>query len=197
MISSKTDGDYIYAVRDNEFVIIDSWPADETKIVSRHSLGESNSRNGWARSLFLKGDRAAVFSQIYDSTSSSQDAFNGTRVTIFDVSDRTNPTVERRLDIEGWFSQGRMIGGDVYLVSNSSLELPRSTWDMAYDDDPRLPERTWNETEAELRQKVDAARPIIRQKVQSALANALSCRHDARKAHLRCAGQPPVAPAPL
>jgi hypothetical protein len=166
----KTDGEYIYAVRDNEFVIIESWPADQTKIVARHSLGDDTNRNdGWARSLFLRGDRAAVFSQVYDQGTSNDDYFYGTRVTIFDVSDRTNPTVERKLDIEGWMNQGRMIDGDVYLVSNSQLELPSTVWDLAYEDDPRLPERTWNETEAELEQKVDQARPIIRQKVEAAL----------------------------
>jgi uncharacterized secreted protein with C-terminal beta-propeller domain len=168
----KTDGEYIYAVRENEFVIIESWPADQTSIVSRTPLGDGNQRNeGWARSLFLKGDTAAVFSQVYNSNEGSNDSFYGTRVTIFDVTDRTNPTVKRKLDIEGWMTQGRMINGDVYLISNSQLQVPQAVWDSAWEDDPRLPERTWDETQAQLEAKVNAARPIIRQKVTAALQN--------------------------
>src|SRR5690554_6498993 len=35
----KTDGKFIYTTRGNELLIIKSWPANETTIVGRHSLG--------------------------------------------------------------------------------------------------------------------------------------------------------------
>lgn len=177
----KTDGDYIYTVDDQELVILDSWPAEETSIVGRYSVAddvESDSdddyRNGniSARSLFLKGDRAAVFSNIYNyGHRREHGGFSGTRITILDVSDRSNPELLQQLDIGGHMVSGRMIGGDVYLVSNSGINAPVNTWEIAQSDDPRLPEKGYDLTKQQRKERVREARPVVRQMVRERLAD--------------------------
>jgi len=173
----KTDGDYIYTVDDRELVILDSWPAEETSIVGRYTIGtsedDSTGRDVSARSLFLKGDRAAVFSNIseYDRRSSHKPRFHGTRITILDVSNRSDPELLQQLDIGGYMVSGRMIDGDVYLVSNSGLNTPVDTWELAQSDDSRLPETGYDLTEEERKERVQEARPVVRELVRERLAD--------------------------
>ncbi|MFW6053305.1 MAG: beta-propeller domain-containing protein [Persicimonas sp.] len=164
----KTDGDFIYAVHESELLILDSWPAEETSIVSRYDLSQDGtaSDNGhlWARSMFLKGDRVAVFSQFYDQT-------QWTRITILDVSDRSAPVLEDVVELEGYFQTGRMTDGEMYLVSQGQFQHTLDVWGIAYSADHDLPESDWEDSEAEVQQKVDDARPLVRQIVEQELAD--------------------------
>ncbi len=47
--------------------------------------------------------------------------FGGTRVTVVDVSDPASPSESGVFDIEGNFVSARMVDGQIYMVSNSSL----------------------------------------------------------------------------
>jgi len=170
----KTDGDYIYTVDDQELVILDSWPAEETSIVGRYSVTEEtdeehvDTRSIRARSLFLKGDRVAVFSNVFKSYTNRRPhgRFHGTRITILDVSDRSDPELLNQLEIGGTMVSGRMIDGDVYLVSNSSISPRIDTWEIASSENDRLPPSEYELTEEQRRDRVDRARPIVRQMVR-------------------------------
>ncbi len=56
----KTDGQYIYYTQDDTLFIIDSWPAEDTALAAELPLG------GYPYSMFLDGDRLAVFSYVYN-----------------------------------------------------------------------------------------------------------------------------------
>jgi len=60
----KTDGDYIYLVKDNQLVIVDAWPADESHVVSRTDI------DGWGSDIYLDGTHLTVISTkwVYDET---------------------------------------------------------------------------------------------------------------------------------
>ena len=166
----KTDGTYIYAIADNALQIIKSWPADETELVGRYDLDG----NGWPRSLFLKDDTVVVFSHMWhnytydEDGNSTSDSFSGTRVSFFDVTDRSDPQPTRHLDIEGSMADARRIDESVYLVTNSHLRLP-GTWQIRQEVDD-LPERTWDETEEELEVMREQARPLVRAYVEDQLS---------------------------
>lgn len=173
----KTDGDYIYTVDQNELVILKSWPAEETSIVGRYSVAggdeDADNRSVHAQSLFHKKDRVAVFSGIseFSRDGSRGDNFRGTRVTILDVSDRSEPTLLKQLDLEGWMVSGRMIDGDVYLVSRSGVQVPFDTWEIASSEDGDLPPRKGIDNEALRKERVRRARPIVRDKVRERLSD--------------------------
>ncbi len=170
----KTDGTHIYTVADGALQIVKSWPADETELVGRYDL-PANSR---PISLFLVGDQVVVFSHMhtyyYGTPDNGQpepedNPFRGTRVTFFDVSDRSSPEPYRDLEIEGNFVDGRMVDGKVFMVTNSFLRGV-SSWGLIDDDvHEELPERTYEESDDELEEMREEARPILYEHLREAI----------------------------
>ena len=168
----KTDGTHIYTVVDGALRVLESWPPEDTEVLGQYDFQD----NVHPDSLFLKDDRAVVLSRQYDryrptqpgadndapddGTSDDDElAFSGTRITIFDVSDQTDPQVVRELEIEGSKVDARMIDGEVFLVTNSSLRI--LSWWTLDDDIDGLPEREYDEDEEELEQMREDARPLL------------------------------------
>lgn len=177
----KTDGNFIYTTHNDELLILKSWPIEETSILARVPLTTDAERARedrsytWSPGLFLYKDRAAVFSSIYDYSSDAPNArsFYGTRVTLVDLTDRTAPTVERRVDLEGYYTDARMIDGTVYLVTNGNLYLPGdfNYWDYTWEELPGIPNATYTDDENERERLMAIARPRIRSLVKAALGN--------------------------
>lgn len=132
----KTDGRHIYTVHGQEVLIIKSWPASQTRIVARYKPGNSSR----PQRLFLHGNKLVVFSQTYTRISPAKSSgqvrarriyrpsFSAARATILDISDRTSPSLIAHVDLEGTLLQARMVGTDIYLVTNNRLQLPGSFW---------------------------------------------------------------------
>lgn len=187
----KTDGKYIYTIANGELQILKSWPAEETARVGRYTFGRASS----PMTLFLKGDTVAVFSSIWDHSyydrewendweSGSYDEpygpdgrepslakFSGTRVTLLDVSDRTEPTLIRHIDVEGSYTNARMVGSTAYLVTNSYFSNINS-WSLLYDEDllASIPAPHWEDTDAEIEAKKEEAWPLARAAMVALLA---------------------------
>lgn len=129
----KTDGRYIYTIYGSEVLIIKSWPARSTGIVARYKLTGGNPTQ-----LFLNGNKLVVFSSAYAQLQANggpgqarrfyRPSFSAARATILDVSDRTNPQFLAHVDIEGALLRARMIGSNVYVVTNNTLQLPATFW---------------------------------------------------------------------
>ena len=138
------DADYIYSLSGQELVIMDAWPGEELSVASRTLI------DGAPEAEFLKGDRLTVISKITEVITDEDDTDeptpdNGffadvrgdiffpypsyeinyfTVVTVFDVSDRTNPQVVQKTTMEGNFVESRAIGDFVYLAVNNSAVAP-------------------------------------------------------------------------
>jgi len=117
----KTDGKFIYAANDGKVLILESWPPEETGMVARVSLPDA----ARPTALYLHGDTLLVLSSVRLQFSDAG-ATQGTRITYIDVKDRTRPAIERHVDLEGALVQSRLIGSDLYLVSNAATRLPNS-----------------------------------------------------------------------
>lgn len=173
----KTDGGHIYALQDNELIILKAQPANETAVVGRLAISGSSST-----SMFLRDDRIAVISDVYNEechkepnvnsspgenptepvSCSESDLFVGTRVTIVDISDRSAPTVLRSLDIGSTYASARMIGSDVYVVSQDQDLIPQEYRAVVSSADSSLIEVDWQSTEQEVEAARQHARPILR-----------------------------------
>lgn len=164
---TKTDGEYIYVAQRGELTIVDSWPAEETHKVASLPI------EGNPFSLFLRDDRALVFSYDWDLTddgaASELRYGQSTRLTIVDVSDRTNPAVLREIDLEGWFTNARMIGGDVYVVMQTWTDMPYELWDLLWNGQIGLPEANWEAPELVQAVIRAQARAILRPYVEQAV----------------------------
>ncbi len=178
----KTDGDYLYVAHGSELSVVRSWPADETEEIGAVDL------EGTPFALFLRGDRAAVLATVWEyhdgggSTDGSEpggdDAYTdgsgevpdwagdsdlyygySTRISIVDLSDRSAPEVLREIDLEGWYTDARMIDGDIYVVSNAWSWWPDGLWELA--SSLPLPEiDDWSD-EAALDAAADTARSML------------------------------------
>ena len=104
--------------------------------------------------MFLKDDKLVVFSSIYSYYYGESDVessiTDGTRIIVYDITDRSNPVEVQRFDINGYLADGRMIEDDIYLVLNNYMYLPSDIWDLTYDEDLNLPEVNWDLSEEEM-----------------------------------------------
>lgn len=139
----KTDGEHLYVTQwTGELTIVDSWPAADTTIAAHLPL------EGWPASMFLDGDRALVFSTLYDERGDADWRWGtATRLGVVDVTDRTAPAETRQIDVEGWLVDARRIEGDVYVVLQSYISVPEPIWSLLTD--VNLPEMDWSASAAE------------------------------------------------
>ena len=150
---SKTDGQYIYYIDGKRVHIVDSWPVEDTHKVAEIEI------DGWGQKLFLKDDKLVVFSSIYSYYYGESDVessiTDGTRIIVYDITDRSNPVEVQRFDINGYLADGRMIEDDIYLVLNNYMYLPSEIWDLTYDEDLNLPEVDWDLPEEEMAEHLE------------------------------------------
>lgn len=122
----KSDGRYLYLTRGSALHILEAWPAEELREVSRVAL------QGAAKNLFVEGDRALVYlseprtggAQIASRSTACTYGydcdFSGdgtrTRLALFDVSDRAHPRLLREIAASGSLIAARRIGNAVHTV---------------------------------------------------------------------------------
>ena len=126
----KTDGEYIYTVSQNNITISRAYPLEKAELLSQIKI------NGSPNEIFIDGDNLLVFGarnimlpylnsensankkiapEIYPNPSYR----NLTFVEIYNLSDRQNPALKRKLEFEGNYYSSRKIGNYVYFVLNS------------------------------------------------------------------------------
>lgn len=140
-IKNDADG-MIYLVSDGALQIIDGWPPEQSQVIARMPLEDE------PRRIFVEGDRILLYSSVpktavetaqYQSWWYEDDRectygyscdFTGdgnkTRITIFDITDRTAPTVVRTIDTTATFISARRIGSAVHTVLYEEPELLRT-----------------------------------------------------------------------
>ena len=125
----KNDGQYIYTITGGNVTIIDAYPAESAKIVGSVNTG------GTPVSLYVSGDKLVVISSsVYESfyndytetrpnIGTSAEAFIAvrpprTQIAVYDTTDKTAPTMERNVTVDGNYMDSRMAGGYVYAIIN-------------------------------------------------------------------------------
>ncbi|MBI3639412.1 MAG: beta-propeller domain-containing protein [Thaumarchaeota archaeon] len=123
----KNDNKYAYILSQDKLTIIDAYPGDTAKIVSKIGL-DVNGAN--LQNMFLNKDRLVIFyndnkeryaipqydyipSPVYTPV---------THAVIIDVSDKENPKILKNYETTGYYTGARMIGDYVYLISNSYVD---------------------------------------------------------------------------
>jgi len=114
----KTDGKYIYALVKNELFIINAYPAKDAEVLSKIKFKDR------PQNIYINNNKLVVYGQDYSWNNKElyrsfirRNSF--TFLKIFDISDRENPKQVKDLNFEGNYSDSRMIGDYVYLVTNN------------------------------------------------------------------------------
>jgi uncharacterized secreted protein with C-terminal beta-propeller domain len=143
----KTDGQYIYLVSGNRTIIVKAYPPEQAQVLSKIEVA------GTVMGIFINGDRLVVFEEetpyypYYDLPSSVEKTYMPywspkTYVKVYDVSDRTNPRLQRELSADGQYVSSRMIGDYAYVVVNEPV--------YEQDDEINLPKIGSGSNETEI-----------------------------------------------
>jgi len=165
----KTDGKFVYTVSGRDVIIARSWPAHSARVVARYQLPAEVT----PQQLFLAGDKLVILSYVYQQATASKgdriagpyqqsDYFYGTRMTVLDIADRSRPRALHDADIEGWMAQARMIGDDVYLVSNANMSIPARILEKANSRAAALAEEIGKDDHDKLEKAKERAYRVVR-----------------------------------
>ena len=115
----KTDGEYIYTVTGTTIFIIKAYPGADAQVISTIKLDST------PRGLFIDHDTLVVLGNV-DKLEKIGDFTprNGlTYTSIYDISDRTAPTLQKQFKVEGYYDEARMTDGIVYLITTSGMQF--------------------------------------------------------------------------
>jgi uncharacterized secreted protein with C-terminal beta-propeller domain len=133
----KNDDGHVYVLSTRGLHVIDAWPAPETKQIKLLPLA------GEPRRLYLVGDKLVVYSRLgagangglgtpseqgctygYDCRFSAEPGH--TLVSVYDVSEPSEPKELRRFEFSGSYVDSRRVGDIVYTVvqDGDSVSLP-------------------------------------------------------------------------
>lgn len=124
----ENDGRYIYTARNGQLTIV---RANDLSVASQSNV------SGDVLGQYLAGDRLTVISQTGSGWWGPQVkmAYPGfwawdpqTTVTVYDVTDRTAPTVVTQTVFDGAYQNSRAVDGVVYVVMQRSVKLPTPSY---------------------------------------------------------------------
>ncbi|PKL69783.1 MAG: hypothetical protein CVV30_08510 [Methanomicrobiales archaeon HGW-Methanomicrobiales-1] len=131
----KNDARYIYVISGSTLTIVDAYPASSASIISKTELEDT------PREIFITGDRLVLLTtgtsditendvvQAPDTAAkmamiSRYPYYRSAPVThavFYDISDRKDPQLLKDYTIDGDYTDARMIGDTVYLLSRESV----------------------------------------------------------------------------
>jgi len=138
----KTDGDYIYILRNNELIIV-SAKEKNSEVLSYYKIFAEG--EGDANEMYIKGDRAIIVGNTWHYEEEFNENTNFGKplgkeasdfslphrtgysqysaVYVIDISDRKAPKELSTVLIEGELITSREIGGEIYLVTNKFFDI--------------------------------------------------------------------------
>lgn len=136
----KTDGRYIYQVSNQRILVYQAYPASSMSLVSEITFSE---KEFTPVELYIKDNKLLVIGSEHSYHPVPLDKLNPisesiypiydgnmTKVFIYDISDKTRPSQIRELSIQGDYISSRLIGEDLYFLSNHYI----NNW-----SDPSIP----------------------------------------------------------
>lgn len=127
----KNDGKYAYIISGSKLTIIDAYPPENATIISKVVLDIPQGQT--LQNMFLSGDRIVVFYPEYAEQNVIPEygyapqtiSVPSTHAVIIDISDRENPRAIKNYQVSGDYSNSRMIGKQVYLLTVSGVDYQR------------------------------------------------------------------------
>ncbi len=113
---TKTDGDYIYSISEENVIITDVREPKDAKIVAKISdFGNSNPED-----LMLYKNKLVVISAS-NVSSSYYSSKSNTIVNIYDISSKEKPVLEKSMELYEPYYTSRCINNSLYIIATGSL----------------------------------------------------------------------------
>jgi len=113
----KTDGEFLYVASGNRVFIVQAYPAAAAEILAR--LDFAKAING----VFITGDKLVVLTGAFNPyqirffvEGGPPDRASSTDILIYDLADRSAPTLDRNVTVAGSYFNSRMVGDYVYVL---------------------------------------------------------------------------------
>lgn len=133
----ETDGEFIYILSNNMVTIVDVRDLAHPRVASRYKL----EANTWGSDMYLDGDRLMVISNqqyfyepfggpLIDVAIDIAPGFWGPQerssvvATVLDVTDREDPQLVGRTEVDGSLANSRVIDGTAYVVLDEYVRFP-------------------------------------------------------------------------
>ena len=136
----KTDGEYIYYITNGEILVV---KAESLEVVAKINKDDELNPNKKfsANEIFINGNTLValgnefVYEAVKTKTQTTQAEFYDAimsydlaRVTsnrtakaiVYDISNKENPVIKREINLDGYYSNSRMIGENVYFISTKT-----------------------------------------------------------------------------
>ena len=127
----KNDEEFLYLVSGSTVYILAAYPPETATILSKIETKDA------IVGIFVNEDKLVVFQNYYGPDIYGPEiAFRTylpyygsakTTITIYDISDRSTPMVEREVTVDGHYMTSRMMGDYVYVVANNPVYLVNDT----------------------------------------------------------------------
>lgn len=130
----KTDGEYIYIIKDSKIRVVKAYQPNEMQELDALAFEDESF---WPTDMYVDGDKLVVIGNSYYSypyplrgeaiaMDIAHPYYGGgeTVVYIFDISDKTDIKQFRKMTFEGDYSQSRKVDDMVYVVLNRYAFIP-------------------------------------------------------------------------
>ncbi len=128
----KNDGKYIYLIKGQTVRIVEAFPAETMREVSKIDLGDSGFQ---PQEIYTDEDQMVIIGETSGMTISNRMSgimkpqiypgpifgSNRTKIFVYSIADRKHPIKQRTLEIEGSYSSSRKVGKNVYFVLNQYI----------------------------------------------------------------------------
>ena len=143
----KTDGRFIYNIGENEISITDIQNQDDIKKVASIPFERTESTVFYPNEIYIVDNKLIVICSVSmllntvdDDVRLSQNKAKvdiqtitrTTRIIIYDIEDKSNIKLQREVEVSGNYLSSRLIGKNLYLVSNQNIRLYNNIRDGIY-----------------------------------------------------------------
>lgn len=124
----KTDGKYIYYVTEEKVVIVNATEPTNMKITSEIKYEKEQTQ---PKEIFVNGNKLIIVEQKYNYNNEMNENSvmydmlypleENTNVKVYNIENKNKPVMEREIQIEGGYLSSRMVGENVYVLSNKYI----------------------------------------------------------------------------
>lgn len=124
---TKTDGDYIYSISENKVIISNVMDPTNVQIAAKIEPNDESI----PEDLMLYKDKLVVIAVKDDDNS----YYDNTSVSIYDITDRTKPLLEKNYELYEPYYTSRCIDNTLYVISSGRLRTDGDKIVRAYEED--------------------------------------------------------------
>ena len=127
---TKTDGDYIYSISENNVIITDVKNPKDIKIVAKIEANDNNA----PEDLMIYKDKLVVISTKTTSSNYYRSNNANTLVEIYDITDKTAPSLLKDYELKEPYYTSRCIDGELFVISTGYLRKDNDKIERSYSE---------------------------------------------------------------